>query len=387
MNKRISKSIIIILTILMMAPVLTWLTPQEVAAKTVKAGWVEQQSGLKYRNNKGVFAKSKWEKIAGKWFYFDKKGVVVTNWKTLKGKTYFLRRTGKAGVQGRMLTGWQTIDGQTYRFDSSGAMQTGWLKLNNKWYYFKPSGKVGAKGRLLTGWQTIGGKKYFLKRTGGHGSKGRMLTGKHTIDGEKYSFNSSGEYAPTLAQRVANTKAAKKTNQIITVANGKLTLWEKKENAWKSILSANCKVGKNGVSNKTKEGDYKTPAGAYTMSLSFGLGKNPGTKLPYRKITSKSYWISNVADKDYNTWQERASSSPLDEHLITYSDYKYSIVIDYNTKRVPGKGSAIFLHCSSGASTAGCVAVPEKTMLKLMKRVQKGAYILIGNSASDISKY
>ena len=387
MNKKLLKYIVVIFAVLAIMPVLMWNSPKKVSAKTVKAGWVTQKEGIKYRNNKGVFSKSKWEKISGKWFYFNKKGVVVTGWRNIGGKTYFLSRAGKAGTKGKMLSGWKIIDKKRYRFASSGELLTGWQRLSGNWFYFTPTGKAGVKGRLCTGWQTIGGKRYYLKANGGHGVRGRMFVGTHTIAGKKCYFNSSGEYIPTLADRVAETKTAKKTNQIITVANGKLTLWEKKNNTWQSVLSVACKVGRNGVGNKMREGDNITPAGAYTMSLSFGLGNNPKTKLPYRKITPNSYWISNPADRDYNTWQERSSSSSLDEHLITYSVYKYSIVIDYNTKRIPNKGSAIFLHCSSGSSTAGCVAVPESTMLKLMQRVDKGSYILMGKTEAEISKY
>ena len=371
----------------MMVSILTWNDTKTVSAKTVKAGWVEQQEGIKYRNKKGVFAKSKWEKISGKWFYFNNKGVVVTGWKNLGGKTYYLKKTGKAGTRGAMLTGWNSTSKQTYYFNSSGAMQTGWVKLNNRWFYFKKTGKAGTKGKLWTGWLTLGGKDYYLRTSGGHGSKGRMLTGTHTIDGKECYFNSSGEYVIPLAERVTGTKIAKKAKQIITVADGKLTLWEKSGNNWKSILSVPCKVGKKGISANRTQGDMTTPAGAFTMTLSFGKGNNPGTKLPYRKITPRSYWIGYIKDKDYNTWQERDSGHPDDERLINYKNYKYVIAIDFNTERIPGKGSAIFLHCSGGSATAGCVAVPEATMLQLMKRVDKGSYIIIGKSEADISKY
>lgn len=359
-----------------------------IAAKVVKAGWIEHDAGLKYQYSDGTYAKAKWECIKNKWYYFDTKGWLLSGWQRIDGKDYYLKKTGAAGARGTMLSGWQTIGSKTYFFESSGALNAnGWAKMSGSWYYFKKTGKAGARGAMLMGWQTLGGKVYYLKKSGAYGTRGKMLTGTHTIDGRVCYFDNSGAYVPAMAERVSNTKTAQKTNQIITAAGGKLTLWEKSGKEWKAVISNSCRFGRNGISANKQEGDGKTPAGAYTMSLAFGRGNNPGTKLPYRKITNNSYWISNTADQYYNTWQERKSSSGKDEHLIDYSVYKYAMVIDYNTQCTPGKGSAIFLHCSVSKNTAGCVSVPESTMLALMRRVDKGAYIIITDSEANISKY
>ena len=51
-------------------------------------------------------------------------------------------------------------------------------------------------------------------------------------------------------------------------------------------------------------------------------------------------------------------------------DYKYCIVIEYNTNPVvKGKGSAIFFHVADEkySPTAGCVAIAEKDMLQFLK--------------------
>jgi len=47
--------------------------------------------------------------------------------------------------------------------------------------------------------------------------------------------------------------------------------------------------------------------------------------------------------------------------------YDYGAVIAYNTARVPGAGSAIFLHVSDGTSTAGCVALPSARLLEVLR--------------------
>ena len=47
--------------------------------------------------------------------------------------------------------------------------------------------------------------------------------------------------------------------------------------------------------------------------------------------------------------------------------YDYGAVIDYNADPVvPGAGSAIFLHVTTGGTTAGCVAVPEADLLQVL---------------------
>jgi L,D-peptidoglycan transpeptidase YkuD (ErfK/YbiS/YcfS/YnhG family) len=54
--------------------------------------------------------------------------------------------------------------------------------------------------------------------------------------------------------------------------------------------------------------------------------------------------------------------------------YKYGVVINYNMNPViKGKGSAIFLHVwkNRSAGTAGCVAVPEESMTRILKWLEK----------------
>ena len=47
--------------------------------------------------------------------------------------------------------------------------------------------------------------------------------------------------------------------------------------------------------------------------------------------------------------------------------YDYGAVIAYNTDRTPGLGSAIFLHVSVGAPTAGCVSLPADRLLEVLR--------------------
>lgn len=204
------------------------------------------------------------------------------------------------------------------------------------------------------------------------------------------SSNSSSKGSPSTANQptVAKMSLAQRSNQIITVvasgSSAQVKLWEKSNGTWKQTLSTYGHVGSQGVGTGSEYAS-RTPRGAYGLSFAFGT-HNPGTKLGFKQITKNSYWISNVKDSQYNTWQERSSSSSKDEHLADYpTQYEYAMALNYN--HGVGGGSAIFLHVDNGRATAGCISVPRSTMLQLMKTIQSGAYIVNVNSEQELSNY
>ncbi|EIY6893198.1 L,D-transpeptidase family protein [Listeria seeligeri] len=187
---------------------------------------------------------------------------------------------------------------------------------------------------------------------------------------------------------VAKMSLAQRSNQIITVvasgSSAQVKLWEKSNGTWKQSLSTYGHVGSQGVGTGSEYAS-RTPRGAYGLSFAFGT-HNPGTKLGFKQITKNSYWISNVKDSQYNTWQERSSSSSKDEHLADYpTQYEYAMALNYN--HGVGGGSAIFLHVDNGRATAGCISVPRSTMLQLMKTIRSGAYIVNVNSEQELLNY
>jgi L,D-peptidoglycan transpeptidase YkuD (ErfK/YbiS/YcfS/YnhG family) len=138
------------------------------------------------------------------------------------------------------------------------------------------------------------------------------------------------------------------------------------------------------------ESKSATPIGSFTLTHAFGRNSDPGTALPYLRTTPADWWISQSGAL-YNTHQRCSSGCSFrrgspNEHLyyeIPY--YNYAVVIDYNTRNAPGgvrqgAGSAFFLHVTDGAATAGCVAIPQSTLVSLMRWIGPGAHprILIG---------
>jgi len=146
------------------------------------------------------------------------------------------------------------------------------------------------------------------------------------------------------------------------------------------------RFGYNGLTAHKREGDGKTPEGSFSLTQAFGAYPNPGTALPYFKTGRHDWWDENVGSRDYNrhvraAWLPWPSENLFDERPF----YNYAVVIDYNTANAPGgirqgRGSAIFLHVTAGSSTAGCVSIPQRNLLQIMKWLKPADHprILIG---------
>lgn len=157
---------------------------------------------------------------------------------------------------------------------------------------------------------------------------------------------------------------------------------ERRGETWRLLHTAAGRVGKNGIRADRREGGGSTPAGVFPLRTAFGIAENPGTSLSYRRLQPGDVWVDDPASAHYNR-PARSNQADRDwksaEDLYAESKaYKYAIVIGYNDDPiVPGKGSAIFLHCLKNGATAGCVAVPERTMLRLLGFVDDRTKIVI----------
>ncbi|HVV29865.1 MAG TPA: L,D-transpeptidase family protein [Mycobacteriales bacterium] len=125
-----------------------------------------------------------------------------------------------------------------------------------------------------------------------------------------------------------------------------------------------------------KEGDGRTPTGAYGFQYFFGVQPNPGVRYAYRVVTgSYIVWDDDPASPNYNLWVDTrttdAGANP--EPMYHLPVYDYGAVIGYNTARTPGLGSAIFLHQNGSGSTAGCVSLPQSELLAVLRWLDPSA--------------
>jgi len=149
---------------------------------------------------------------------------------------------------------------------------------------------------------------------------------------------------------------------------------EKSKGKWKlAIAPIKASIGRNGFTqeNEKIEGDGKTPKGLYALGQLYSYEKDVDTKIHFQQVDSLDKWIDDSSSNDYNKYVRGETSAKSFEHLKLNSiDYKYCMVIEYNTNPVvKGKGSAIFFHVANEkyAPTAGCVAIAENDMLQFLK--------------------
>ncbi len=172
-------------------------------------------------------------------------------------------------------------------------------------------------------------------------------------------------------------------NQLIFVqytggAKADVMMYDKTENGWKRILNCQGYVGKKGI-NKKKEGDKKTPTGVYNLTSGFGIKSNPGTDLSYVKVNKYLYWCTDKENYNQLIDTREISHKCQGEHLIKFVPYyNYGMFLDYNSSNTYKKGSAIFLHCTGSKKyTAGCIAVSQKNMIKILQNAEEGVKICI----------
>ena len=163
---------------------------------------------------------------------------------------------------------------------------------------------------------------------------------------------------------------------------------ERKRGKWNiAIGPIRASIGRSGFAlpeNKI-EGDGKTPLGLYDLGQLYSYEANVDTKLPFQQVDSLDKWIDDSSSKDYNKYLRGETSAKSFEYLkLNGIDYKYCMVIEYNTQPVvKGKGSAIFFHVANEtySPTAGCVAIAEKDMVQFLnwfKPNKKKAMLVIG---------
>lgn len=199
-----------------------------------------------------------------------------------------------------------------------------------------------------------------------------------------YSITTVMPYNPTegaeqLVLVVSNQESANKAE---------LQAFIREEGEWSFSFSCPVVIGKNGMAwgmglhhehtrlldePVKKEGDGRSPKGAYELIRAYGYQRNLRIKFPYEESASGMVCIDDSRSEYYNMIvnEEKIAGEDISHEEMIRDDnlYKYAILVGHNTTS-PEKnaGSCIFMHIWRGADsyTAGCTAMSEANIMRLL---------------------
>lgn len=146
-----------------------------------------------------------------------------------------------------------------------------------------------------------------------------------------------------------------------------------------------CALGRGGIAEVKREGDGVTPAGTFrVIGLLYrpdrvGRARLPDWALP---IGPFDLWSDDPKDPDYNHHLPGRGRHRFSAERLARADGLYDalMVLDHNWPgAVPGRGSAIFVHCWRGprVPTAGCVAFAKPDFLWIAARFRPESRVVI----------
>ncbi len=125
-----------------------------------------------------------------------------------------------------------------------------------------------------------------------------------------------------------------------------------------------------------KEGDGKAPAGLFALGNGFGY-EDFEIDFPYSVYKRTDHCVDDSKSKFYNTIIDSTKVKKdykSFEHMKLKNDlYKYGITVNHNPNNIANAGSCIFVHIRNkkGGGTAGCTAMREDKIVKILKWLKR----------------
>ena len=331
------------------------------APEVKKNGWVFEENIWRfYEANKPA---QNWKKIHGKWYYFNKNGIMLDN-------TIF--------------------DG--YILTSSGAMvDSGWGKVKDKWYYAKPSGKISQQK-----WEKVGGVWYYFDKDGimlsntifngylfsNSGAMAENSWVKH--DGKSYYALSSGKAAQQKWEKIAgswyyfNKDASMANNQwqgnYYLKANGVMAekewIFDKNYNSWFYLKSSGTYAAREWI------GSYYLKSGGY-MAKSEWIDDSYYNARYY--VDENGVYVTGTRKIDGKAHQFQSNGKWIGEVPVSRGfekgKYTYTVFLD------PGHGGkdpgAVYYNTNEKDLTM-------QVYQKLRKELQSLGYTVLSSRDSDV---
>jgi len=148
-------------------------------------------------------------------------------------------------------------------------------------------------------------------------------------------------------------------------------------------VALRCVLGRSGAAWLKREGDGRTPKGRFPLVEGFfrqAAGPRPYSFLHFWPARSDDGWCDDPRHPSYNRRVRRPFAGGHERLWREDQLYDVAIVLDYNyTRRIRGRGSAIFFHIWRGPQTPteGCVAISADDMRRLLPRLAKDGVLVI----------
>jgi D-alanyl-D-alanine dipeptidase len=134
-----------------------------------------------------------------------------------------------------------------------------------------------------------------------------------------------------------------------------------------------------------REGDGKSPAGAFALRGSYGYAKAPpaGTRFAYVQLDERWRCVDDPESAQYDRILDRTTVTPdwksAEEMRRTDDLYTWVLEVAHNPARVPGAGSCIFLHVwrDERSVTVGCTAMDERRLSQLISTLDPSAVLVL----------
>lgn len=200
----------------------------------------------------------------------------------------------------------------------------------------------------------------------------------------------------SLASAADNIESAiGRSEQLIVVTTrgwndnkGTLSFHERAaDRSWRSVFAdVPVMLGRNGLAwgvglheqRATKrEGDGRSPAGAFELSRIYGRdARAPGRHFPYEQLSADTQGIDDPRSRYYN----RVVDAPrVPAHDWRSSEklrpgnpmFRWIVEVKHNWQQRPGLGSCIYLHIwkGPGVATSGCTAMAEGHLAQIVRRL------------------
>ena len=180
-------------------------------------------------------------------------------------------------------------------------------------------------------------------------------------------------------RRIANRKSYEKPNLVVRKRPGRPA--EGLIQYGRRVIP--CAVGRSGIGRKCREGDGRTPIGAFSiLSLFHRADRCPLNHNAIRsyEIKDSDGWCDAVGDRNYNRLVRLPYGSSHER--LRRDDHLYDVfwVLDFNIRqRLTRGGSAIFFHLAHNdyKPTEGCIAVSKKDMAWLLQQIRPNSRVIV----------